>query len=233
MSIAYFQELSGQTAAAAAGFSRRQLQPLLARLQLLPAIQCIDLFTPQASVDPFLDDGSGPLLIIQIRLPDQQALAQMLASPALQQVTDILAALPVSAATLVQEALKLESYELPESSGQPGAVSYLVNSQRPAADELAFLDYYRAHHPPIMSRFAGLRSLELGLPLGWCPLPAVTWAGRMLFCEVSFDSIEALNAALASTVRAELRKDFEKFPSFSGTVTHYAMRRRRLQPPSV
>jgi uncharacterized protein (TIGR02118 family) len=238
MSIAYFLELSGQPQlstqpAGSAGLPTQQLQSLIIQLQQLPAVQCIDLFTPQAAHDPLLDDGLGPLLVLQMRVSDQQALAQLLASEALRQVLSVLRALPVTNSALLQEALKLERYDVPEDSGQPGALSYLVNYQRPAADEPAFLDYYRRHHPPIMRRFAGLRSLELGLPLGWCPLTDISWADRMLFCDVSFDNSAALNAALASSVRRELRRDFEKFPPFSGSVTHYAMRRQRLLPASV
>ena len=39
-----------------------------------------------------------------------------------------------------------------------------------------------------------------------------------------FDSAEAMNAAMASPVRAALRKDFHKFPEFSGGTDHYPFR---------
>lgn len=236
MSIGYFLELHGATKSASAGssgFSAQQLQPLCDRLQRLPALQSIDLFTPEPAHDPLLDDGHGPLLVLQIRLADQQALAQMLDSAAFEQALSALHALPVNDGGVLQEALKLESYPVAETTGQPGTLSYLVNYQRPAVDELAFLDYYRAHHPPIMQRFSGLRRLELGLPIGWCPPAEISRADRMLFCEVSFDNLVTLNAALASAVRRELRRDYVKFPAFSGRVSHYAMRRQRLPACSV
>jgi uncharacterized protein (TIGR02118 family) len=229
MTIAYFLELTGS--AEPSGESLHESLPELRnRLHELPAVQCIDLFTAEASHDPFLDDGAGPALLLQLRLADRQALAQLLDSPALQQLLTDLKTLPLHHPTLQQEAMKLECFDVPEANGAPGAIAYLVNYQRPAEDEYAFLDYYRARHPPILCRFAGLRSLELGLPIGWCPLENLPWANRMLFCEVSFDSIEALDAALASEIRKELRRDFATFPPFSGPVTHHAMRRQRIVP---
>ncbi len=39
-----------------------------------------------------------------------------------------------------------------------------------------------------------------------------------------FDSADAMNAAMASPVRAALRSDFHKFPEFSGGTDHYPFR---------
>ena len=54
----------------------------------------------------------------------------------------------------------------------------------------------------------------------------------MLGNEVVFDSLAALNAALASEMRHELRRDYQGFPPFSGPVSHHAMLRERLWPRS-
>ena len=169
MSIAYFLELRGKTSGTET-LPDKALEPLTHRLLDLPMIQTVDLFTPEPSHDPFLNDGSGPLLVVQMRFSDQQTLAQGLTSQVLTDALRILRNLPVDGGEIVQEALKLEHYPVSGEATEPGAVSYLVNYQRPADDELAFLKHYRAHHPPIMLQFPGLRSLELGLPIGWCPL---------------------------------------------------------------
>jgi hypothetical protein len=50
----------------------------------------------------------------------------------------------------------------------------------------------------------------------------------MLGNEVTFDDVEAFNAAMASEQRLALRADFQRFPSFSGRNTHYPMQRARL-----
>ena len=41
-------------------------------------------------------------------------------------------------------------------------------------------------------------------------------------------SPEALTAALNSPVRHEMREDFKHFPPFTGPVTHFPMRTRRV-----
>lgn len=50
----------------------------------------------------------------------------------------------------------------------------------------------------------------------------------MLGNEVTFDTIEAFNAAMASEQRHALRADFARFPRFTGRNTHYPMERTRL-----
>lgn len=233
MSVAYFLELSGKPSSSENVLSESLLATLAQYLLKLPALNQADLLTPESSQDPFLDDGDGPLLVLQVRFRDQQALSNALNSPVMETLLEYLHNLPVVDAQLVQEALKIESYPLKsggaETTATAGAIAYLVNYQRPAEDEAAFLQYYRAHHPPIMLQFPALCRLELGLPIGWCPLMKnISWANRMLFCEVSFNSLAALNNALASEVRTRLREDFHDFPPFSGKVTHYAMRRQSL-----
>ena len=48
--------------------------------------------------------------------------------------------------------------------------------------------------------------------------------------EVVFDSLDALNAALASDVRHRLREDYKSFPVKPGPNTHYAMQRVDFRP---
>ena len=108
---------------------------------------------------------------------------------------------------------------------QPGAAActYLVAYQGPAEDEAAWHAHYLAHHPPIMARLPGIRELEVYLPVDWrCP-QSLARVRHMQRNKVAFDNVEALGAALASPVRAEMRQDYAKLPRFSGRVTHYAM----------
>ena len=110
------------------------------------------------------------------------------------------------------------------------AVSYFVHYTRPAEDEATFLSYYCSHHPPILGEFPDLRALVLYLPTPWQDRHKLTDPDHMLVCQVAFDSLEALNAALASDVRKKLRQDYHTFPPFSGPVTHYAMLRDQMIP---
>lgn len=219
MEVVYFLEAS------AVHLTDDRIRSLKQALHSLPGALRGEVFTPQPSLDPFLDDGPGPALAMQVRFADPRGLAEALVSPAFASLRRQLEALPGAGQALLQEALALENTPLTESAAQPGRVAYQVNYHRPAADEAAFLAHYRSRHPPILLRLPGLRGLQLGLPIDWSPVAGIATADRLLFCEVSFDSLAALNAALASQIRRELRRDFATFPPFSGPVTHYAMRR--------
>ena len=81
-----------------------------------------------------------------------------------------------------------------------------------------------------MARLPGIRELEVYLPVDWrCPahLQSVRSMQRN---KVGFDDAQALQAALASPIRAEMRKDYGQLPRFSGRVTHYAMTTKVLLP---
>jgi hypothetical protein len=52
--------------------------------------------------------------------------------------------------------------------------------------------------------------------------------GRLLLAQMRFDSIDALNAALASEARVRAREDFRSFPPFQGEITHQAMTSRKV-----
>jgi uncharacterized protein (TIGR02118 family) len=118
----------------------------------------------------------------------------------------------------------------PRPAGATGACcSYLVAYEGPAVDPHAWMDHYLAQHPPLMRRLPGLRELEI-----CSPLEAVAFLpGRRLRQlqrnKVAFDSPQALDAALRSPVREQMRRDFTAFPPFAGGVAHHAMVTRRLQ----
>ncbi len=117
------------------------------------------------------------------------------------------------------------------SRATPGC-TYLVAYEGEAEDLNAWLGHYLDSHIPTMSRFPGLRELEVYTRLDW--VSALPWR-RVNFMQrnkVAFDSAEALTAALHSPVRHEMRADFAAFPPFTGPVTHFAMTTRVVHPPS-
>ena len=83
-------------------------------------------------------------------------------------------------------------------------------------------------HPPVLGKFPRIRNVMCYLPIAWTDPTGIASADYLLGNEVVFDSLEDLNAALASDVRHELREDYKSFPPFYGTNSHYAMRRQRL-----
>jgi uncharacterized protein (TIGR02118 family) len=103
------------------------------------------------------------------------------------------------------------------------SVSYFVRYDVRAQKLDDFLSYYKSQHVPILARWPGLQKVMLHTPLDWRDPSAVNRGEAVLLAQLEFTSVEALNEALASVQRAEARRDFERFPSFEGTVTHQAM----------
>ena len=103
------------------------------------------------------------------------------------------------------------------------SVSYFVRYRGSAADPDAFAAYYRDRHAAILKEFPGLQGLVLHRPIAAVdPFPTKP-GGSFFVAQMTFDSSEALNRALASEARARARTDFANFPSFAGEVTHEAM----------
>ena len=93
----------------------------------------------------------------------------------------------------------------------------------------AWLDHYDAHHPPIMTRFPGIRDVAT-----FRPAPSASDAlpgereNAMQRNKVVFDSAAALVDALASPVMTEMRADASGFPPSTRRPTHHAMATHRL-----
>lgn len=105
-------------------------------------------------------------------------------------------------------------------------VAYFVVYRGPAADPAGFVDHYLDHHVPTMARLPEIQAMSIFTP------PVFESGGRpgadLLVCQVGFDSLDLLNAALASPIRQELRQGAGAFPSFEGPPVHQAMVRREL-----
>ena len=170
--------------------------------------------TPTRALDPYLNDGAAPAMVLQLYFDRLDALE---------------AAVPVVAAFVPlcdAQAMAVRRFALAQSAH--AKCTYLVTYDGPADDEHAWHAHYLAHHPPIMARLPGLRELEIYARVDWvCRAP---WrrVNAMQRNKVGFDSPQALSAALGSPVRAEMRADYAKLPPFSGRVTHYAMSTRVL-----
>lgn len=225
MSLLFFLEVRSDQPVR---LSDTDLSNISVRARTLPTLLGLRLFTPlEGGHDPFLKDEHPPGLVILAEVNGKDCLGKLLNSTELEKLIAMLGKLGDSI-ELTQEAMSLDPYQSNETKPGQADVSYLVNYQRPAEDENTFLEYYRTHHPQILLKFPAIRRVELGLPIEWSPHPEIHHANRMLYCEVSFDSLDALNNSLQSETRAELRKDYEHFPPFSGSVTHFAMQRREI-----
>jgi uncharacterized protein (TIGR02118 family) len=105
-------------------------------------------------------------------------------------------------------------------------MSYFVRYRGHAADAAAFARHYEDCHAAILQRFTGIRSLVLHQPVAWVDPYPVVEGKTFLLAQMLFDSPAALDTALKSAARAQAREDFRNFPTFTGEVTHEAMRGR-------
>lgn len=103
------------------------------------------------------------------------------------------------------------------------SISYFVRYEGTSSDVAAFMRHYREKHVPILARWPGLQRVVLHTPVEWNDPFPVNRGRAALLAQLEFQSVEALNAALAGPERAEARKDFQQFPPFDGTVVHQVM----------
>lgn len=207
--------------------STEDIQRLESGFKTLPGLANLYSFTQaDGGYDPVLKDEHPPLLVLLAMFDDKDTLHHAISSAEYNSACEILMSLKVTGLRLLQEALLFEPFLSSETLNGKADLSYLVNYQGPAENESEFLQYYRAHHPAILMEFPDIRRVELGTPVEWSASNNIECAKRMLYCEVSFDSIDKLNNALGSEKRLELRKDYECFPPFSGEVTHFPMHRK-------
>ncbi|MEJ2119532.1 MAG: hypothetical protein P8Z76_02280 [Alphaproteobacteria bacterium] len=202
-------------------------------LAALDGLRAYDLYTPEASHDPYLDDGPGPLAMAQLYFDDLRALEAALASSGFPAAAARCEGTPIEGLTAVHEAMEAHFYPV-EGESEPSPLptvpscSYVVRYHRPAEDEATFVTHYVKHHPPILGEFPNIRNVMCYLPVEWSDPVGVPRADYMLGNEVVFDTVDDLNASLRSDVRHKLRDDYKTFPPFTGRNTHYAMRRERI-----
>lgn len=210
----------------ARAYSGADIDSLRHGLVRIPGLARTHLYTPASAVDPYLDDGAPPALMLECAFASIEALEASLATNG---------ALPglFSDAPMVQQAMLLRDFAVP--SPAPGATccTYVVTYEGEADDANAWLSHYLAHHPPIMARFPGIRGIMVASRIDWCSGAAWPRANALQRNRVVFDDAAALDAALASPVRHEMRADFRALPPFHGRVTHFPMHTRTITPMGV
>lgn len=207
-------------------------------VQATPGLTRALFYRPSTARDYYTDDGPSPRLALQLYFDTLEALEdtiradghlQALAEPAL------LAALP--GLRITHQVMYARPFPVadavPVPDGDELPCAYLVHYPGAAEDLNRWLDYYLDHHPQIMKRFPRIREIEIYTRVGWrdsLPFERVDYMQRN---RLIFDSRAALEAALNSPVRHEMRADFEQFPPFSGANVHYPMLTEDLPLPGV
>ena len=201
-------------------------------LPQVPGLKQALILTPERQDDenPFVADGIGPALVLQLGfdiLANLEAALRPAGALAPLAHSD---ALPSLAGTTIRhQAMVGRAFTVPEPGVGDGACTFLVTYPGTTADLEVWLDHYDANHPPIMVRFPGVREVETYRPIAW--ESALPWArdDAMQRNKVVFDTLEALVAALNSPVMPEMRADSLTFPAFSPKATHAPMVTRVLR----
>jgi len=203
-------------------------------LRAMPKLHKALIHTPANASDPYVRDGPAPSLVLQLyfdELPDlEAALSRSSHLGALASRDEF----PVLAqAEVTQQAMLVRPFAVPEPAfetapGEPYC-TYLVSYEGEAEDLNAWHAHYLENHTKHMAMFPKIRELEVYTRLDWVSRNPWRRLNFMQRNKVAFDSPDALQRALHSPVRHEMRADFRAFPPFTGPNNHYAMATRVLE----
>lgn len=202
-------------------------QGLIALLRGCPRLIEGHVMTPVHAHDPHYaaELNTSPLLMIQLEFAEISDLEGCLRPHGyLQKLADPNTVPSLGGAMASSHAMLTRRYPVAQplqSAPAGGVLSYMVEYEGPAVDENAWHQFYVEGHPPLLAKFPGIRKIEIYTPA--VVISALPFALRksMQRNKTVFDSPDAMNAAMASPVRAALRRDFHAFPEFSGAARHY------------
>jgi len=211
------------TEAVRAAFVDGPLQLLVAT----PGLRFIETYRPAANGVPAFEDGPGAPLLVELNLDARSDATRLLESTGFRDALACGKTAAASSGTATVDIFVPVHYPVPGNSELPpraAPLSFVVRYFRPVADEADFVDFYTTNHPPLLARFPGIRNVLCYLPVAVELPEGVQSSGAFLGNEVVFDSLAALNEALASEVLDLVKADGRRFASF-GSNTHHAMRR--------
>ena len=204
-------------------------------LRTIPMLERAHLFTQASARDRYLDDGPPPILTIQLYFRRLEMLERAAAADgALRALADT--PLPsLGGAQGFHQAMWTRPF--PAAAAPPPlpdtghSCAFMVHYPGEAEDLNAWLAFYLTGHPNIMSRFPNIREIEIYTRIDW--IDALPWQRVNYFQrnKIVFDSPEALEHALHSPTREEMKADRAHFPPFSGGNVHHPMRCQTIVGP--
>jgi len=189
------------------------------------------LHAAASASDPYVKDGPSPSLVLQLYFADLPELENALSRRGHLAALTSGAEFPTLAqAETAHQAMLVRTFAVPDphfrtAAGEPHC-TYLVSYEGEAEDLNAWHAHYLESHTGHMARFPGIRELEIYTRLDWISPQPWTRQNFMQRNKVVFDSTDALQTALHSPVRHEMREDFGRFPKFTGPNNHFAMATR-------
>lgn len=225
--------LTFRSAAPSARISGPDEQALRTLIMASPGLFQARFHTPSAAKDYYTDDGHSPLFVVEAYYESLATLEANLAEGGhLQGLNDLGQWPSLVACEHEHQVMLSRPFPVLEPANEPSDAeqcSYLVHYPGQAEEFFTWLNYYLTHHPQIMKFFPGVRAIEIYTRVDW--LDSLNWsrASYMQRNKLVFDTPESLTKALNSTVRHDMRADYEKFPSFTGENRHFAMFSRTLK----
>lgn len=219
--------------ASGAQFDPSDRNGMTAHVKGCPGVQAAFVMTPTEGFDPYFPDSKNPTaLLMQLEFQDIMSLERVLSSRGyLEPLADAEAWPSLRGCRVSHQAMSTRRYPVADpvpQSADGSVLSYMVEYEGPAADENAWHAAYVARHPLLLAKFPGIRAIEIYTPLvAICELPIVA-RKAMQRNKTVFDSSEAMNAAMLSPARGELRADALKLPEFSGAKDHFPFRTTRV-----
>lgn len=210
-----------------ARISDQDYQDITALVSATPGLKQVNFHLPASAQDYYTDDGHSPQLVIESYFDNLLTLERNLASNGHLQTLANTAWSSLQSTHVEHQVMFSRSYPVletpPPSAANTPRCSYLVHYPGSAENFFEWLNYYLSHHPQIMQHFPNIRAIEIYTRVDW--LDSLSWdrANYMQRNKQVFDSPEALTAALNSSIRHDMRADFEKFPPFQGGNLHFAM----------
>ena len=184
------------------------------------------LLTPVVARDPYIDDGQPPMLTLQLCFEQLEALEQAASARAHGELWRLSQSVPASlaGAEVTQQVMLTRSYPVPTCAPevtQDSSCSFLVHYPGEPRNLSEWLTYYVESHVPLMCRFPAVRAVEMYTRVDW--IDHLPWQRVNHFQrnKIVFDSPLALESALHSPVREQMKADRAHFPPFSGGNVHF------------
>lgn len=203
-------------------------------LAACPGLSRGHVMTPSLGSDPFYPYARNQTaLLLQLEFDDIMDLERSLAADGhLAFLTDADRLASLAGTKISHQAMLTRRYPVAEpvvGSVDGSTLSYMVEYDGVTADENAWHQAYVAQHPTLLAKFPGIRAIEIYTPATIiCGLP-IRLRTAMQRNKTVFDSPEAMQVAMASPARAELRADYLTMPRFDGVADHSPFRAVELK----
>jgi hypothetical protein len=195
-------------------------------IESCPGLRAGHILLPTDAHDPYYPSATGsPSLVLQLDFDDLALLeANLTAEGHLAPLADNTFVASLAGARCEQQGMLARAYPVPDPTIRTpdgSCLSYWVEYAGPADDANAWHVYYNRHHPGLLAGFPGLRAIEIYTPavvVCGLDIPERPCLQRN---KTVFDDAQAMNQAMQSPVRQQLREDFHRLPAFQGPAWHF------------